>query len=276
MQRNVVETVLGAVVLAAAGGFLLFAAETTDLAPQDGYVVTAQFDKIDGLEIGNEVRISGVKVGKVIGFDLDPMTYLAIVKMNIRDGVEIPADTAAVIASDGLLGGKFMSLEPGGEEMMLKDGGEISYTQSTPSLETLLGQVIFNLNKGGGDSGDSGSASGTGGASFGAPSLSAPAPAPAPKKEKPQENADKESKATPPPAATKDETEKAETVSDTAEDVAETQTGSDTEAEAAAENEDSLSKIEPAAGDVEDTDDDASVIDADSDDVEPYDGDREY
>lgn len=151
MQRNVMETVLGAVVLVVAGGFLTFAYKTIDIAPAEGYEITASFNKIDGLEAGSPVRISGVKVGQVLGFTLDPANYTAIVRMNIDDGVKIPADTAAVIASAGLLDGKFLSLEPGGDEEMLPPGGKIEYTQSTPGLEQLLGQVIFSMNKDKGD-----------------------------------------------------------------------------------------------------------------------------
>ncbi len=148
MQRNIMETILGAVVLVVAGGFLTFAYKTIDIAPASGYEITANFNKVDGLEPGSPVRISGVKVGQVMGFSLDPENYMAVVRMNIDDGVRIPADTAAVVASAGLLDGKFMSLEPGGDEEVLKPGGKLQYTQSTPGLEQLLGQVIFSMNKG--------------------------------------------------------------------------------------------------------------------------------
>lgn len=159
MQRNIVETILGAVVLLVAALFSLFFYRTTDIAPASGYELTAAFSKIDGLDAGAPVRVSGVKVGQVLGFTLDPKTYRAIVTMNIDSGVKLPRDTAAVVASSGLLDGKFMTLEPGAEEDMLKPGERIQYTQSTPSLEQLLGQVIFSLTKnkdddksGGGDS----------------------------------------------------------------------------------------------------------------------------
>jgi len=147
MKRNIVETVLGAIVLTVAAGFLAFFYETTDIKPTSGYEITAAFSKIDGLETGSPVKISGVKVGQVIGFSLNEDNYRAIVRMNIKNGINIPSDTAAIIASEGLLGGKFMSLEPGSDQEFLEAGDQIEFTQSTPGLEQLLGQVIFSMQK---------------------------------------------------------------------------------------------------------------------------------
>lgn len=147
MHRNIVETIMGAVVLLVAAGFLFFFQRTTDIAPAGGYELTARFSKIDGLDAGSPVRISGVKVGRVVSFELDPASYQAVVRLNIDNDVKLPRDTAAVVASAGLLDGKFMSLEPGGDEEMLSPGEQIEFTQSTPGLEQLLGQVIFSMNK---------------------------------------------------------------------------------------------------------------------------------
>jgi len=145
MQKNLVETILGAVVLLVAGLFLAFFYKTTDIHPATGYTITAAFSTIEGLDTGSPVKVSGVKVGQVLGFTLDPKNFRAIVSMNINDDVKLPKDTAAVIASAGLLDGKFMSLQPGGDDDMLKAGDQINFTQSTPGLEELLGQVIFSM-----------------------------------------------------------------------------------------------------------------------------------
>lgn len=156
MQKNAFETVLGAIVILTAAMFLIFASRIADIGPKSGgYSLSARFSKVDGIEAGAPVRISGINVGQVTSFSLDPETYAAIVTMNIRNDIKLPADTAAVISSAGLLDGKFMSLEPGADDAMLESGGEIAYTQSTPSLEQLLGQVIFALtdNKGGAQDG---------------------------------------------------------------------------------------------------------------------------
>lgn len=143
MHRNLIETVMGAVVLAVALFFLVFAYTSADLRRVEGYEVTARFPYIDGLAVGSDVRISGVKVGTVIAQRLDPLTFLAEVRMSIDDSVALPTDTAAVIASESLLGGKYMRLEPGGDEDTIPPGGVIQYTQASPNLEELLGRAIF-------------------------------------------------------------------------------------------------------------------------------------
>lgn len=145
MRRNVIETVLGGVVLAVAAVFLAFAYRSADLRKVEGYALTANFSSITGLQSGADVRISGVKVGSVSALTLDPKSYQAVVHLSLDNTVKLPKDTAAVIASESLLGGKFLSLEPGGDPDTIQPNGRIEYTQSTPGLEQLLGQVIFSL-----------------------------------------------------------------------------------------------------------------------------------
>lgn len=147
MKRNIVETAMGAVVLLVAAGFAFFFHTTAQLGGKDGYELKARFSKIDGLENGSAVKVSGVKVGRVLGFSLDPESYQAEVRLTIDNNVKLPRDTAAVIASAGLLDGKFLTLEPGADDDMLAAGDFIEYTQSTPGLEQLLGQVIFSMTK---------------------------------------------------------------------------------------------------------------------------------
>ena len=147
MQRNLAETVLGAAVLLIAAGFLFYFSQNISSAPSNGYKVLASFTKIDGLDSGAIVRVSGITVGKITAMKLNTESYQADVEMTIDSSVKLPLDTAAVIASEGMLGGKFISLEPGADEETLNDGDRLEYTQSPPGLEQLLGQVIFSLNK---------------------------------------------------------------------------------------------------------------------------------
>lgn len=147
MNRSVIETVLGAIVLFIAGFFLVFSYNTANVRTVDGYHISAKFPGIGGLSVGDEVQLSGVKVGTVTGVTLDQQTYLAVVKMSIDPDVKLPKDTAAVISSTSLLGGRYMSLEPGAEEEVLPEGGIIQYTQAPQNLEQLLGKFIFSMQK---------------------------------------------------------------------------------------------------------------------------------
>lgn len=145
MKRSVVETILGAVVLFGAGFFLVYSYNTANIKRIPGYEVVADFSGIGGLSVGDTVQISGVKVGNVIGVSLDPESYLARVRLSIAHGIELPEDTAALISSESLLGGRYLALEPGAAEDMLPPGGRIQYTQAPQNLEQLLGQFIFSM-----------------------------------------------------------------------------------------------------------------------------------
>ncbi|HAU28645.1 MAG TPA: outer membrane lipid asymmetry maintenance protein MlaD [Rhodospirillaceae bacterium] len=147
-HRNAMETVLGAVVLVVASVFLVFAYKTADLRPVKGYEVTARFSKLDGLKVGSDVRISGVKVGSVMTMTLDHDTYQANVDLSIDSSIRLPIDTMATVTSDGLLGEKFLSLEPGVEEDEIPPRGRIDNTQSAPGLEQLIGHFIYKSTSG--------------------------------------------------------------------------------------------------------------------------------
>ena len=144
MSRNLIETVLGAVVLVVAALFLFFAYTTSQVRAVAGYQVTAEFDRIDGIRDGSDVRIAGVKVGSVIGAKLDPKTFLATLRISIAHKYKLPDDTVAEIVSSSLLGDKYMALVPGGSDKVIPPGGRIKYTQSPASLENLIGQMIYS------------------------------------------------------------------------------------------------------------------------------------
>ncbi len=164
MSRNAIETVMGAVVLVIAGGFLYTAYKGQDVGPEkDGaYHVTAIFDNVAGISDGSDVRVGGVKVGVVDGLTLDPQSFQAQVGLTIAKNYALPKDTTASIIGDGLLGNKFVALQPGADENMLKEGNKITITQSAVSLEELIGKFVFS---GGGVDGDDKESDDEGGAS---------------------------------------------------------------------------------------------------------------
>ena len=144
MGKNLVETVMGAVVLLVALAFVALAYTVGDLRSVEGYPLIAKFDRVDGLVVGSDVRMSGIKVGTVVKQELDPKTYLAVVTINVKPEVKLPRDSSAQIASDGLLGDKYLSVQAGAEEDMLKPGHEIEHTQGSVDIVSLVGRMIFS------------------------------------------------------------------------------------------------------------------------------------
>jgi len=164
MQSNLVETLIGALVVVIAGVFLYYGYSTSGMRSTAGYHVTAAFDRVDGLANGSDVRLSGIKVGTVVDQRIDQQTYQAVVTLSLAQDVKIPDDSSAKITSEGLLGSNYISLAPGGSTDYLRDGGEIMFTQGSVDLMGLVGQALFST---GGSKGE------------GKSGTAAPAPAPA-------------------------------------------------------------------------------------------------
>lgn len=143
MRRNVIETVMGAVVLLIAGLFVYFAYNTAQVRTAPGYAVQATFGKVGGLVVGSDVRISGIKVGRVAARTLDPHSYAAVLSLDIDKTVQLPEDTVATIASEGPLGGRYVRLEPGTSATLIAPGGSIRETRGYRSLEDQVGEIIF-------------------------------------------------------------------------------------------------------------------------------------
>ncbi|MCH2546711.1 MAG: outer membrane lipid asymmetry maintenance protein MlaD [Alphaproteobacteria bacterium] len=144
MNRSLIETVMGAVVLAVAVIFVLFVYEKRNMSGGDGLDLVASFDNVSGISTGSDVRIGGIKVGTITNMVLNPDTYRANVSMRFSSNVAIPDDSSASIVSEGLLGGKFIQVVPGADDRMLEAGSEIRYTQSSVNLEEMIGKFMFS------------------------------------------------------------------------------------------------------------------------------------
>lgn len=143
MKKNPIETILGLFVLIFTGVFLFFAASRVDVKTVQGYQVSANFLKTGGLAVGSDVRISGIKVGTVMATKLDNDTYTADVILNIDSKIKLPIDTVAVIADAGIMGDKYVRLEPGKSHAFLMDGDAITQTKNYKSLEDNVSEFIF-------------------------------------------------------------------------------------------------------------------------------------
>ena len=143
MGRSLVENLLGIFVIAVAVGFVVFGVRTADVGDNGGYELSARFLKAGGLAPGSDVRISGVKVGSITSRTLDPVSFEAVVMMEIDPTIRIPVDTEAVITGEGLLGGKYLRLMPGREDAMLEAGTELTQTRDFRSLEDAVSEIIF-------------------------------------------------------------------------------------------------------------------------------------
>lgn len=138
-QNSIAETAIGAIVIAAAAGFVFYASGVSGRqAAGDSVPLTARFRSVEGVAIGTDVRLAGIRVGSVTALDLDPQSYMARATLSVERAVPIPDDSDVKIASEGLLGGSFLEITPGASEFMIEPGGEILNTQSSVSLLNLL------------------------------------------------------------------------------------------------------------------------------------------
>ena len=142
-KENIIEALIGAGVLLLATWFVTFAYDRTQRGGvSDGYTISARFPNTSGVSVGTDVRVSGLKVGTVADETLDTTTYQAVLKLTIDSAVKLPLDTSAAITSEGILGGNYISLSPGGDPEMLRAGDEITDTQGAVDMMGLIGSVI--------------------------------------------------------------------------------------------------------------------------------------
>lgn len=146
MQNHTVETLIGAIVVTVAVVFLYFAYSSTNSANLSGYEISAKFQRVDGLNVGTDVRLSGIKIGSISALTLDPKTYQATAHLSIKSDVKIPDDSSILVTSSGLLGSSYLSVSPGGSDAMVPAGGVIQNTQGSVDLMSLIGRFVGGSN----------------------------------------------------------------------------------------------------------------------------------
>lgn len=140
MAENTTEVMVGGVVLAGAIAFAVYGAQVAGLGNGGGatYPLTASFRSLEGVNVGTDVRLAGVKVGTVTDVALNQDTFRADTTVAVRGATQIPDDSAIIISSEGLLGGNFVEIVPGGSPFFFEPGDEITDTQGAVSLISLL------------------------------------------------------------------------------------------------------------------------------------------
>ncbi|MDR1476241.1 MAG: outer membrane lipid asymmetry maintenance protein MlaD [Holosporales bacterium] len=142
MKGNILEAVIGAVVLMVASFFVYFAYTSSGEKVKQGYVLMARFDDVSGIMNGSDVKLNGIKIGVVKSLSLDE-NYQATVTLLIKEEIKVPKDSSASISTDGLMGNKFVSISPGFQEEKLEKGGEIKMTRSAVNLERLVDKFLI-------------------------------------------------------------------------------------------------------------------------------------
>jgi phospholipid/cholesterol/gamma-HCH transport system substrate-binding protein len=144
-----VETIVGAAVIAVALGFFFYASKTAGLGGRvaGGYTVIAEFDNAEGINVGTDVRLAGIKIGTVTSQSLNAENYMARLELTLNPKISLSDDTAAKVTSEGLLGGKFIAMEPGGSETKLADGSMMTLTQGAVDIWSLISSAMFDKAK---------------------------------------------------------------------------------------------------------------------------------
>jgi len=145
MRSNIFETFIGAIVIILAVSFLFYSFSITDNNAEGTYNINATFNRIDGIQIGSDVRLSGIKIGSVSKSSLNQTTYEAQLALIIDNSIKIPDDSSAKITMDGLLGSNYISIEPGGSEIYLSENDYLLYTQGSVDLIGLVGEALFSV-----------------------------------------------------------------------------------------------------------------------------------
>ena len=146
MKHNTIETLVGMFVLIIAFSFLFFVYNTSSLSnPPEGYKLLANFDNIDGISKGADVKLAGIKIGIVDNITLENSTYSATLQLQIRPDVQVPDDSTATVATSGILDGRHIRINPGASDNNFTDGEKIKYTHSALNFEELIGKFMYSI-----------------------------------------------------------------------------------------------------------------------------------
>lgn len=146
MTENRFEIFVGVLVLAVATLFLFYLVPKESVTgDQSQMQLTASFSSAQGIAIGSDVKMSGIKIGFVSGIVLNPETYAADLELSIRDDLLIPDDSSAIVAAENLLGGHFIDILPGGSFINLEQGEKIVETQGSIDITEILTDFFFDV-----------------------------------------------------------------------------------------------------------------------------------
>lgn len=146
MKQGAIETIVGFVVMCVAALFFTFSYKISHASKSgEGYIIRADFQNIEGLSEGNDVKLSGIKIGYIDSVSLEKDTYFAVAKLRIQKGIEIPSDSRAMVSTNGLLGGKYVRITPGAADDVLKDSDKIKFTQSALNIEDLISKLMYSM-----------------------------------------------------------------------------------------------------------------------------------
>ncbi|WP_250311600.1 outer membrane lipid asymmetry maintenance protein MlaD [Rickettsia endosymbiont of Oedothorax gibbosus] len=148
MKQNVIETLVGFIVIVVAIGFFIFAYKIGNSSRvESGYMLKANFQNAEGIVRGSDVMLAGVKIGSVIDITLDKTSFFALLTICINNDIKLPKDTSIAIVTGGILGSRYISVTPGSSEENLAIGEQIKYTQSAVNIESLIGKLIYSFGK---------------------------------------------------------------------------------------------------------------------------------
>ena len=146
MKHNIIETIVGFLIIIVAGAFFFYAYNVSNSARvSDGYQLSASFENIEGISVGSDVKLSGIKIGHVDNIVLEKNTFFAKVIFRVANDVSIPKDSRVIVSTSGLIGNKYIRINPGASDATLSDGDKLIFTQSALNIEDLIAKLMYSL-----------------------------------------------------------------------------------------------------------------------------------